>query len=65
MKWEKKQNGDWIAQGEKGHFLIWKDGRFWRVLYMVEFGGVVKFRYAAKDLKTAKKTAEENYHWEA
>lgn len=64
MKWEKKPNGDWIAQGDKGHFLLWKDGRVWRGLYMVEFGNVVRFRYIARDLKAAKTIAEENYHWE-
>lgn len=64
MKWVKKENGDWIAQGEKGHFILWKDGKIWKGLYMVEFGNVVKFRFWKRDLKTAKKFCEENYNWE-
>ena len=64
MKWAKQANGDWIAQGENGHFLLWKDGGIWRGLYMHEIGSVVRFRFYAKDLKQAKKISEENYHWE-
>lgn len=64
MKWERLVNGDWKAQGDKGHFLLWKEGRGWRALYMHEIGKVVRFRYYARDLKTAKRLAEENYHWE-
>jgi hypothetical protein len=64
MKWERKANGDWVALGEHGHFLLWKDGRIWRGLYMHEIGHVVKFRMFAKDLKTLKRMCEENYHWE-
>lgn len=71
MKWAKyvdmygRENGDWIAQGEKGHFLLWKDGKIWRGLYMHEIGRVVRFRFVSKDLRSAKKMAEENYYWEA
>ena len=70
MIWKKaldrfgRENGDWIAQGKVGHFLLWKDGRIWRGLYMVEFGNVVKFRFFAKNLKDAKQIAEKNYNWE-
>ncbi len=65
MKWAKQANGDWIAQGEKGHFLLWKDGGIWRGLYMHEIGRVVIFRFYAKYLKGAKEFCEENYYWEA
>lgn len=67
MQWKKESNGDWIAQGEKGHFLLWKlKGRKgWFGLYMVEFGNVVKFRLYDKSLKELKKKCEENYYWEA
>ena len=64
MIWEKQSNGDWIAQGKKGHFLLWKYGGIWRGLYMQEFVRVVRFRFYANDLKQAKKIAEENYYWE-
>lgn len=71
MKWEKyvdvygRENGDWIAQGEKGHFLLWKDGKIWRGLYMHEIGRVVRFRFWRSTLKEAKQLCQENYHWEA
>lgn len=66
MKWAKTGRKDeWKAQGEKGHFLVWKDGRVWKALYMVEFGRVVKFRFMGKDVKDVKKKCEENYYWEA
>ena len=38
MRWAKyvdmygRENGDWIAQGEHGHFLLWKDGKAWHGL---------------------------------
>lgn len=70
MKWEKdidrfgRETGDWIAKGKVGHFLLWKDGRIWRGLYMVEFGKVVRFRFYAPNLKEAKQIAEKNYNWE-
>lgn len=64
MKWELKPNGDWIAQGEKGHFLLWKEGRFWKGLYMHEVGNVVRFRLWCKTLKEIKRICQENYYWE-
>ena len=54
MKWEKKANGDWLAQGEKGHFLLWKDRTIWKGLYMHEIGRIVKFRFYKASLKEAK-----------
>lgn len=65
MKWEKTFDGDWLAQGEKGHFLLWKDGNIWRGLYMHEIGRVVRFRLWDRNLKLLKKKCEENYYWEA
>ena len=71
MKWAKdkdrfgRENGDWIAQGEKGHFLLWKDGAIWRGLYMHEIGRVERFRFYARTLKEAKAICQENYYWEA
>lgn len=65
MKWEKQANGDWLAQGEKGHFLLWKDKGGWHGLYMVELGRVVKFRLWDRKLKDLKKRCENNYYWEA
>lgn len=70
MKWEKrvdifgKDTGDWIAKGSVGHFLLWKDGKGWRILYMDDVNKKVKFRCWADDLRHAKKLCEENYYWE-
>ncbi|MBQ9113884.1 MAG: hypothetical protein IJY05_03070 [Clostridia bacterium] len=65
MKWKRQTNGDWLAQGQKGHFLLWRYGRIWKGLYMHEFGRVVRFRFFAKTLQEAKTKCEENYYWEA
>lgn len=65
MKWEKQKNGDWLAQGEKGHFLLWRYGQIWKGLYMHEIGRVVRFRFFSKTLQEAKNLCEENYYWEA
>ena len=65
MKWEKQPNGDWKAQGEKGHFLIWKYGAAYKGMYMHEIGSVVRFRFFKPTLKEAKQLCEENYYWEA
>ena len=65
MKWVKQPNGDWMAQGEHGHFLIWKYGNIYKGFYMHEIGRIVKFRFFAKSLKEAKEMCEGNYHWES
>lgn len=65
MKWKKQKNGDWLAQGEKGHFLLWKYGKSWKGLYMHEFGRVVGFYFYGRTLQEIKKKSEENYYWEA
>ena len=64
MKWEKLANGDWMAQGEKGDFLIWREGRIWKMRYRTKVGKVVLFRNCNKDLRTLKKQCQENYYWE-
>ncbi len=70
MTWEKKldlfgrETGDWVAKGSVGHFLLWKDGHGWRILYMDDVNMKVKFRLFANDLRKAKKLCEENFYWE-
>ena len=64
MKWKRELNGDWKAEGEHGHFLIWKYGNSYKGLYMHKVGKIVKFRFFARTLADAKKMCEENYHWE-
>lgn len=33
MKWQRIENGDWQAVGEKGDFLLWRAGAVWRARY--------------------------------
>ena len=64
MKWEKLKNGDWIAQGEKGDFLLWKEGRVWKGRYRHIYCENAKFRLGALTLKELKKRCENNAYWE-
>ena len=68
MKWEKliSRSGweTWKAQGKNGHFLLWKDGRIWRGLYMRTKDAAVQFRFWKHTIKEAKKYCEKNYYWE-
>lgn len=70
MKWEKqrdrfgRETGDIIAKGKRGHFLLWKDGHGWRILYMDKTKEKVVYRSGAETLREAKKQCEENFYWE-
>ena len=70
MKWEKqrdrfgRETGDIIAKGKRGHFLLWKDGHGWRILYMDKTKEKVVYRSGAPTLREAKKQCEENFYWE-
>lgn len=70
MRWEKvkdmfgRETGDIIAKGKRGHFLLWKDGHGWRILYMDKTKEKVVYRSGAPTLREAKKQCEENFYWE-
>jgi hypothetical protein len=70
MKWAKyvdrfgRETGDWVAKGEIGHFLLWKDGEMWRGLYKQKGADDAKFRFRKKTLREAKQWCEDNYYWE-
>ena len=70
MRWEKqvdrfgRETGDIIAKGKRGHFLLWKDGHGWRILYMDKTKEKVVYRSGAESLREAKKQCEENFYWE-
>ena len=70
MTWEKqrdrfgRETGDIIAKGKRGHFLLWKDGHGWRILYKDTTRDKVVYRSGAPTLKEAKKQCEENFYWE-
>lgn len=65
MKWEKLKNGDWIARGDKGDFLVWKDGRTWRARYRHIYCQIPKFFLWDLTLKDIKERCERNAYWEA
>ena len=65
MKWEKQANGDWLAQGQKGYFFVWKYGNIWKGMYKHKFGDVVAFRFYKNTLQEIKQFCEENYYWES
>ena len=65
MKWVKLSNGDWEAKGEKGDFLLWKDGKWWKGRYRHIYCENAKFYVYAPTLNEIKKKCEENYYWEA
>ena len=70
MTWEKqrdrfgRETGDIIAKGKRGHFLLWKDGHGWRILYMDTTKEKVVYRSGAETLREAKRQCEENFYWE-
>ena len=64
MTWEKRTDRLWLAKGKVGQFAILKNRTGCSVAYKVHIGDVVRFRFFAKDVKTAKKLCEENYNWE-
>ena len=65
MKWEKLSNGDWIAQGTKGHFLLWKERVGWKGLYMIDGVRIVKYRWWDRSLANLKKRCKAAKEWEA
>lgn len=70
MRWEKqrdrfgRETGDIIAKGKNGHFLLWKEGHRWRILYKDTTREKVVYRSGAETLREAKKQCEENFYWE-
>lgn len=64
MTWQRLDNGDYMAEGESGDFLIWKDDWGWKSRYRskdkVRHFFLPKVRYLAD----AKKQCEKNHFWE-
>lgn len=63
MEWIKNSDGDYEAKGEKGRFLIWKNGSKWYVNYSA-FKGYHNFSFKCGTLKDAKAACERNFYWE-
>lgn len=65
MEWKRTNRADeWMAQGEKGDFLIWKNGRKWKGRYRHILCQNPKFFLWADTLKDMKKMCENNAYWE-
>lgn len=64
MKWERLPNGDWIARGKYGDFLVWKDGRTFKARYRSIDHVKIFFLPIKRNMSAAKAVCENNYHWE-
>lgn len=64
MKWEKNSTGDWVAQGNNGNFLVWKERGMWRGRYLSK-DGTKYFRMPSRTkVSEMKALCEDNYYWE-
>lgn len=64
MTWERLDNGDRQAQGEKGDFLLWKEGRLWKSRYRSKDHKTHFFLPKTRYLEEAKKICEKSIYWE-
>lgn len=64
MKWERFDNGDRQAQGENGDFLLWKEGRLWKIRYRSKDLKNHFFLPRTRYLEEAKKICEKSIYWE-
>lgn len=63
MVWKFK-DGDWIAEGENGDFLVWKIRRgFYKARYRTK-NKRYTFFLGGGSLSDVKKRCEENSYWE-
>jgi hypothetical protein len=63
-KWIKLPNGDKQAQGERGDFLIWKVGAYWKSRYCSKDHTIQFYLRPRTTLREAKRQAENNKYWE-
>lgn len=64
MKWIKQANGYWLAQGNNGNFLLWKERGMWRGRYLSN-DGMKFFRMPARQkISEIKAMCEDNAYWE-
>lgn len=64
MKWKRLKNGDWQAEGEKGDFLAWREGRSWKARYWSKDCRVHFFMVTTGALSAVKKACERHPNWE-
>lgn len=64
MEWEQAKNGDWIAQGRRGRFCLWEEGRKWRGRYLSRADIFWFDLPRGLSLEQLKKMCENNCYWE-
>lgn len=64
MKWEKDKDGDWVAKGKHGDFLLWKKGAWWHGRYSA-YNNTKWFKFQPRrNINVLKSLCEKNYYWE-
>lgn len=64
MEWEQDKDGDWIAQGKRGRFALWKEGRKWRGRYISRPATYWFDLPRGLSLEQLKEMCEKNRYWE-
>lgn len=64
MKWKRQTNGDWVAKGEEGDFLVWRLGRVWCARYRSVDKKYMFHLPRRGSVDEAKKLCEGNRYWE-
>lgn len=64
MKWIHNDNGDWVADGEDGDFLVWKEGALWKGRYRSKDHKIHFFLPRQRKLTDMKRLCEDNNYWE-
>lgn len=64
MEWEKDKDGDWVAKGKHGDFLLWKEGIWWKGRYSGYDSNKWFTLRPRRNVKELKSLCESNYYWE-
>lgn len=64
MEWELDTDGAWIAQGQHGRFVLWKERRGWKGRYINNLGSYWFDLPRGLSLENLKAMCEANRYWE-
>lgn len=64
MEWVQDKDGDWIAHGRHGRFVLWKEKRSWKGRYINRVDTYWFDLPRGLSLEKLKEMCENNYHWE-
>lgn len=64
MCWKRLPNGDYVANGKAGDFLIWRKGRIWYSRYRSIDKKYTFFLPQCRHVKESKVLCENNFYWE-